>query len=58
MRTIVAIGKEGLPLLIAGANSWIKPVTSARHNKIHLVEKLTVACSLGAQYKSGGGEGG
>ena len=29
-----------------------------RHNKIHLVEKLTLACSLGDQFKSGGGEGG
>jgi hypothetical protein len=25
-----------------------------RHNKIHLVEKLTLACSLGDQFKSGG----
>ncbi len=29
-----------------------------RHNKIHLVKKLTLACSLGDQFKSGGGEGG
>ena len=29
-----------------------------RHNKIHLVEKLTLACSLSDQFKSGGGEGG
>jgi hypothetical protein len=29
-----------------------------RHNKIHLVEKLTLARSLGDQFKSGRGEGG
>ena len=29
-----------------------------RHNKIHLFKKLTLACSLGDQFKSGGGEGG
>ena len=29
-----------------------------RHNKIHLVEKLTLTRSLGDQFKSGGGEGG
>ena len=31
---------------------------SSRHNKIHLVKELTLACSLGGQFKSGGGEGG
>jgi len=29
-----------------------------RHNKIHLVEKRTLACSLGDQFKSGVAEGG
>ena len=28
-----------------------------RHNKIQLVEKVTLACSLSYQFKSGGGEG-
>ena len=31
---------------------------SSRHNKIHLVKKLTLMRSLGDQFKSGGGEGG
>jgi hypothetical protein len=31
---------------------------SPRHNKIHLVKKLTLARSLGDKFKSGGGEGG
>jgi hypothetical protein len=28
------------------------------HNRIHLTKKLTLACSLGDQFKSDGGEGG
>ena len=30
----------------------------SRRNKVHLVEKLTLANSLGDQFKSGGDEGG
>ena len=44
-----ACGRKGL-----NQASQLRP----RHNKIHLVEKLTLACSLGDQFKSGGGEGG
>ena len=29
-----------------------------RYNKIHLFKKLTLACSLGYQFKFGQGEGG
>jgi hypothetical protein len=59
MQSIVAMGKGGRPVLLAGAKGWIKPSQlRPRHNKIHLVEKLTLACSLGDQFKDGGGEGG
>jgi len=44
-----ACGRKGLDQL-----SQLQP----RHNKFHLVEKLTLAYSLGFQFKSGRGEGG
>jgi hypothetical protein len=53
------MGKGGRPVLLAGAKgldqaSQLRP----RYNKIHLFKKLPLACSLGDQFKSVGGEGG
>jgi hypothetical protein len=49
--------KDNLPQIII--NGLDQPIQlNPRHSIIHLVEKLTIACSLDDQLKSGGGKGG
>ena len=47
MRTIVAIGKEGLPLLLAGAKCWIKSATSVLQILISFVNKYYIRLPYG-----------
>ena len=59
MRSTVAMGKEGRPVLFAVQRAQDQASQLClRHNNIHLVEKLKLAFSLGDQFKSGGGESG